>query len=97
MKLKLGSLFSGWGGLDMAIEAAFASLGVEVELVWVSDIEQYDKKGHKIGNAPAILAYRYPDVPNLGDITRVDWSAVPEVDAIGGRCCRSAATDTAGQ
>ena len=84
MRLRLGSLFSGWGGLDMAIEAAFASIGVEVELAWVSDIEQFDKKGHQIGDAPAILAYRYPDVPNLGDITRVDWSAVPKVDAIGG-------------
>ena len=50
MRLRLGSLFSGWGGLDMAIEAAFASIGVEVELAWVSDIEQFDKKGHQIGD-----------------------------------------------
>ena len=84
MRLRLGSLFSGFGGLDMAIEAAFRSIGVEVDLVWVSDIEQHDKKGHKIGDAPAILAYRYPGVPNLGDITSVDWAKVPGVHIIGG-------------
>lgn len=65
-----GSLFTGYGGLDQAVEAVFGA-----ETVWVSDIEQYDKKGHKIGNAPLILAHRYPGVPNLGDITLIQWES----------------------
>ena len=36
-----------------------------------------------------LLAYRHPDVPNLGDITAVDWSAVEPVDIItGGSPCQ---------
>ena len=30
----------------------------------------------------AVLAARYPHVPNLGDITALDWAAVPPVDLI---------------
>lgn len=42
----------------------------------------------------AVLAYRFPDVPNLGDVTGVDWSEVLErhgaVDLIvGGSPCQS--------
>lgn len=42
----------------------------------------------------AVLAYRWPDVPNLGDITKVDWSDFNErygaVDVIvGGSPCQS--------
>src|SRR5213075_2264331 len=29
-----------------------------------------------------ILAHRYPDVPNLGDLTAVDWSRVEPVDIL---------------
>lgn len=36
----------------------------------------------------AILAQHHPDVPNLGDITRIDWSKVEPVDVIcGGSPC----------
>lgn len=36
----------------------------------------------------AILAHHHPDVPNLGDITRIDWSQVEPVDVIcGGSPC----------
>lgn len=92
MKLRLGSLFSGYSGLDMGIKAAFASIG-DVETVWVSDIAQHDKKGSRIGNAPAILAHRFPGVPNLGDITAVDWASVEPVDIIaGGSPCQDIST-----
>lgn len=39
----------------------------------------------------AVLAYRFPDVPNLGDITKVDWSVYSgTVDVIvGGSPCQS--------
>ncbi|MGM3094159.1 DNA cytosine methyltransferase, partial [Bacillus cereus group sp. BC319] len=39
------------------------------------------------------LASRYPDAPNLGDVTRVDWSTVPPVDLItGGSPCPDLST-----
>lgn len=73
--LKLGSLFSGYGGLEMAVEAVLGT-----ETAWVSDIDK---------GACKILAHRYPDVPNLGDITAIDWSTVEPVDVItGGSPCQ---------
>jgi len=73
--MKHGSLFSGYGGLDMAVEAAF-----HANTVWHSE---FDK------SASAVLAYHYPDIPNLGDITKIDWSAVEPVDiASGGSPCQ---------
>ena len=69
--MKLGSLFSGVGGLDMAVHAAFG----DVETAWVSDFDTGPNK---------ILAHRYPDTPNLGDITTIDWATVEPVDIIAG-------------
>lgn len=39
----------------------------------------------------AVLAHRFPNVPNLGDITKVDWSKYRgEIDIIvGGSPCQS--------
>ena len=41
----------------------------------------------------AVLAHRYPDVPNLGDITRIDWSAHDDCHTadlvVGGSPCQS--------
>ncbi len=68
--MKLGSLFSGFGGLDLAIEQVFGA-----KTVWVSDIESGPCK---------VLAHHWPGVPNLGDITTVDWSTVEPVDIIAG-------------
>lgn len=80
MSLRLGSLFSGYGGLDLAVHQVFG----DVETVWVSDIEPGPRK---------VLAHRFPGVPNLGDITAVDWSQVEPVDIIaGGSPCFPAGT-----
>ena len=65
-----GSLFAGMGGLDIAIADVFGAT-----TAWVSDVDP---------GANAILAKRYPDAPNLGDITRIDWATVPRVDIISG-------------
>ena len=74
--MKTGSLFSGYGGLDMAVNQVFDS-----ETAW---FVEYDKAPSKI------LAHHWPDVPNYGDITTVDWSAVEPVDILtGGSPCRS--------
>ena len=77
--LRIGSLFTGYGGLTLATEQVLGGT-----TAWVSDIEQRDKKGALIGNAPLILAHHFPGVPNLGDITTVDWSQVESVDIIAG-------------
>jgi len=73
--VRIGSLFTGYGGLDMAVEAAFGA-----RTVWVSDIDPGARK---------VIAHRFPDVPNLGDITEIDWSQVEPVDIItGGSPCQ---------
>ena len=38
----------------------------------------------------AVLAERFPNVPNLGDITQIDWSEIGSVDlVVGGSPCQS--------
>lgn len=54
----------------MAVENVF-----DATTSWVADIDPGPRK---------ILAHRYPGVPNLGDVTRVDWSQVEPVDIIAG-------------
>ena len=65
-----GSLFTGYGGLDLAVNAAFGS-----ETIWTSDINP---------GASRIITSRFPGVPNLGDITQVDWSTVARPDILSG-------------
>lgn len=70
------SLFSG-------IEAASCALdGMGWEAVAFSEIDPFPS---------AVLAARYPDVPNLGDITKIDWSPYHgSVDlVVGGSPCQS--------
>lgn len=73
----IGSLFTGYGGLDMAVRL---SLDPEARVAWTSDVEP----------GPCRLAeVRWPGVPNLRDITQVDWSGVEPVDIIcGGSPCQ---------
>lgn len=75
MTPRIGALFAGYGGLDLAVDQVLGG-----ELAWVSEINPA---------ASRILAHHWPDVPNLGDITKVDWSAVEPVDVItGGSPCQ---------
>lgn len=71
----VGELFAGYGGIGLALEDV-----LDARVAWVSE---FDK-------APsAILAQRFPDAPNLGDITKIDWSQVEPVDIItGGSPCQ---------
>jgi DNA (cytosine-5)-methyltransferase 1 len=66
----IGSLFTGYGGLDMAVEAVFAG-----RTSWMSDIDP---------GACKIIDHRYPHIPNLGDITGIDWVDVEPVDVLTG-------------
>jgi DNA (cytosine-5)-methyltransferase 1 len=71
--LRIGSLFTGTGALDLAVMDVY-----DAEVVWHSQYEPPDKNGKEDLNqyAAKILARHWPKVPNLGDITKVDWQAV---------------------
>lgn len=73
MTLRIGSLFTGTGALDLAVMDAY-----DADVLWHSQYEPPDKKGKEDANqyAARILARHWPTIPNLGDITKVDWPAV---------------------
>ena len=72
--MKVGSLFSGIGGLDLGLERA----GMDV--IWQSEIDPYACK---------VLDKHWPTVPNLGNIKEIDWSQVERPDVIcGGYPCQ---------
>jgi len=74
LRLKIGSLFSSYGGLDLAVEHVF-----NAETVWFSELNQ---------PVAAVFSRHWPGVLNLGDITTIDWHDVEPVDIlIGGFPC----------
>ncbi len=64
-ELRTGSLCTGYGGIEIAVHAV---LGGSVAFVAENDAD-----------ASAVLAARLPGVPNLGDLTAVDWASVEPV------------------
>lgn len=64
----IGSLCSGYGGLDIAVLAVLGG-----RLAWAADDDRH---------AAAVLAARFPEAANLGDITAIDWARVPPVDVL---------------
>ena len=78
MQPRILSLFSGYGGLDMAVQGVFGG-----ELVAVADIDSGPCK---------ILAHRHPDVPNLGDVSTVDWTTIHADIICGGSPCQDLST-----
>ena len=73
----IGSLFTGYGGLDMGVAMA---VDPDARVVWTSDVEPGPCK---------LAATRWPDTPNLGDITQINWDEVEPVDIIcGGSPCQ---------
>ena len=74
-KLTVGSLFSGIGGLEYGLEQTGG-----FKTIWNCEIEAYPS---------AVLRKHWSDVPNLGDITKVDWNKVAKPDLIcGGFPCQ---------
>ncbi|WP_328463646.1 DNA (cytosine-5-)-methyltransferase [Actinoplanes sp. NBC_00393] len=67
-QLRIGSLCTGFGGLDLAVEAVLGG-----RLCWYAETDPHAQK---------VLAARWPGVVNLGDIRTVDWSTVEPVDII---------------
>ena len=74
MTLTVGSLFSGIGGLDLGLERA----GMQV--IWQSEIDPY---------ASRVLKKHWPEVPNYGDIKKINWEEVERPNVIcGGYPCQ---------
>lgn len=67
---RIGSLFSGYGGLDMGVQAVIGG-----SVAWHVEFAEAPSK---------ILAHHWPDVPNYHDVTAVDWSSVEPVDVLTG-------------
>lgn len=63
-----GSLCSGILGLDVAVAAHYGT-----EMAWYSEVEPA---------ACSVIEREHPAAPNLGDLTTLDWSAVPPVDVL---------------
>jgi DNA (cytosine-5)-methyltransferase 1 len=67
-RLRIGSLCTGYGGLDLAVELVLGG-----RLVWYAETDPH---------ARTVLAHHWPTVPNLGDIRTVDWAGVEPVDML---------------
>jgi len=73
--MRIGSICSGYGGLDTAVAEIFGA-----EVAWFFE---YDKAPSKI------LAHHWPEIPNYGDVTTADWAAIEQVEIIcGGTPCQ---------
>jgi DNA (cytosine-5)-methyltransferase 1 len=69
-EMKIGSLFSGYGGLDLAVSKL-----TNAEVAWHCEWE----------DAPSqILEAHFPNVPNYRDVSKVDWDSVEPVDILTG-------------
>jgi DNA (cytosine-5)-methyltransferase 1 len=66
---RIGSLFSGYGGTDMAVQAALGG----GQVIWHADVKPA---------AVALLHHRFPGVPNLGDVLEIDYSHAAPIDVL---------------
>ena len=69
-KLRVGSLFSGYGGLDLAVLNT-----LDAEMAWHCEWEEAPSK---------ILEKHFPNVPNYRDVSKVDFTQVEQVDVLTG-------------
>jgi DNA (cytosine-5)-methyltransferase 1 len=65
--VKIGSLCSGYGGLDLAAEAHF-----NAHTVWFSEIDKH---------ASQVFSNHF-NVPNLGNLKEIDWEKVEPIDIL---------------
>lgn len=75
--LTMGSLCTGYGGLDAAVRAVFPG----IKRAWVSDTDPFVSR---------FLDYRYPKTPNIGDFTYANWELFADTPDIlvGGYPCQ---------
>jgi len=77
--MRVGELCAGYNGLGMAVEEVFGATPA-----WFSEFDPAPSK---------ILAHHYPDVPNYGDMTKIDWAEIEAADIIsGGTPCQDLST-----
>jgi DNA (cytosine-5)-methyltransferase 1 len=69
-QLTIGSLFSGYGGLDLGVTEV-----LDARVVWHCEFDKAPSK---------ILETHYPEVPNYGDVTKIDFTAIEQVDILTG-------------
>lgn len=79
MNGRIGSLCTGYGGLDMAVQDVFGGT-----VAWHCQYEPPGKDGREDKNqyAAQILAHHWPGVVNHGDITAIDFRQVEPVDLL---------------
>lgn len=65
--MRIGSLCTGYGGLDLAAEAFF-----NAETIWCAEFDKY---------ASQVIEQRF-GIPNYGDIKQIDWASLPEIDIL---------------
>ena len=66
--IRLFELFAGYGSQSLALKR----LGIEFENVGYCEIDKYAVQAHK--------ALHGEDIPNFGDITKVDAGSLPDMD-----------------
>lgn len=66
--LRVGSLCTGYGGLDLAVEHV---LGAAMD--WCAESDPH---------AAEVIAAHWPAAPNFGDLRSVDWLCAPPVDVV---------------
>jgi DNA (cytosine-5)-methyltransferase 1 len=77
--MKIGSLFSGYGGLDLAVSKVTGAT-----VAWHCEWEDAPSK---------VLEANVPGVPNYRDVSKVDWHSVEPVDILtGGFPCQDLST-----
>lgn len=65
--LRIGSLCTGYGGLDLAVEAYF-----NAKTIWCAEFDKY---------ASQVVKERF-DIPNHGNIKEIDWASLPVIDIL---------------
>lgn len=70
--ITVGSVCSGYGGLDLALRLALGG----VTEAWFCEVEGWAEDWWRLGGPSLVLAHRFPDVVNYGDMTNVDWAKV---------------------
>jgi DNA (cytosine-5)-methyltransferase 1 len=73
--ITVGSLFSGIGGIDYGLEKTKG-----FKTIWFCETDKY---------ASNVLKKHWPEVPNLGDVTGIEWGGITRPDMlVGGFPCQ---------